>query len=704
MIVHFFYALNLLLLLSCLITFRLKKKEHRFSLSLLQILGVLPLLSGEYIYFFYHLKPELIPLLLFSEAIFTLLWIILAYQLDKMSGATVFKNRFFILSQIFAGTVLIVLTVYFTIYGTTTRLINGSLVFTRHDPIFFYSIFLLASILVAVWSLELFWKSLTTSQRWEYKVLILGACMACGTFGWVSSHRITHHKIVAGHFLLLALFLIFAWIFMGYAIVRHRLLNRKMFISRKIVYTAVAPSVFAAYLIILGILSLVMKTFGFSLPFVLLWFFFFLGIVALGLFITSAKLRRRMHFFISTHFYINKYEYRDEWLALSSQLQGASTETDVINALQQILTKSLYATHLIIWLEDAESGYKPFAVSKKAGVKWGIKKLALNNPLIQYLKTNLCFYIKEKEPDGAWKNVMEQLSDFMTDHNLVLISPLFIGDRIVGLIGLGPEFTGGNYGPDDFDLLTAVGTQAASALLAVQMAEKLAHIREIEVWDKLSAFVLHDLKNAATILSLVRENAPAHIHKPEFQQDMLEAVDDSLGRMAKVQERLSMIKGEITPVWQNLDLGILLKDHCRHMVKKSEIMEINLNCPTGILVHTDPELLRPVLENLLLNALEVGAGGKKTVAKINLLQDDFHGEAVIEITDNGPGIEKSLLPNALFEPFKTTKPKGGGVGLWQGRQLIKSLKGTISAKNIIQGGAQFIIRLPMADVVKTENG
>lgn len=702
MVVIFFYALNLLLLLSSLMTFRLKEEERRFSLSLLQILGVLPLLSGEYIYFFYHLKPKLIPLLLFSETIFTFLWVSLAYQLDKMSGATVFKTRFFIFSQIFAGIALLVLTVYFTIHGTASRLMGDSLIFTRSDPIFFYSIFLLASILVTAWSLELFWKSLTTSQRWGYKIMILGAYVACGTFVWASSHRLTYHKIVADHFLLLALFLILAWLFMGYAIVRHRLLNRKMFISRKIVYSAVVPSIFAAYLIILGIISLVVNFFGLSFPFILRYFFFFLGIVAAGLFICSAKLRRRIHFFISTHFYINKYEYRDEWLALSRQLQGASTETDVIHALQQILTESLYATHLIIWLEDAESGYKPFAVSKKAGVQWGMKKLALNNPLIQYLKTNPCFYIKEKEPDGAWKNVMEQLSEFMADHDLVLLTPLFIGDKIIGIIGLGPEFTGGNYGPDDFDLLTAVGTQAASALLSVQMAEKLAHIREIEAWDKLSAFVLHDLKNAATILSLVRENAPAHIHKPEFQQDILEAVDDSLGRMAKVQERLSMIKGEITPVWQNLDLGILIKDHCRQIAKKSEIMEINLNCPTGILAYTDPELLRRVLENLFINTLE--AGGKKAVAKINLLQDDFHGEAVIEITDNGPGIEKNLLPNALFEPFKTTKPKGSGVGLWQGRQLIKSLKGTISAKNIAQGGAQLIIRLPMTDVVKTENG
>ena len=112
---------------------------------------------------------------------------------------------------------------------------------------------------------------------------------------------------------------------------------------------------------------------------------------------------------------------------------------------------------------------------------------------------------------------------------------------------MGPEYTGGRYGRDDFDLLAALGSQAASAILAARTAEKLAQAREASAWDALSAFVLHDLKNAATMLNLVKENAPAHIHKPEFQQDLLAAVDDALKRMNKVQKRLKTFKGDMTP-------------------------------------------------------------------------------------------------------------------------------------------------------------
>ena len=200
------------------------------------------------------------------------------------------------------------------------------------------------------------------------------------------------------------------------------------------------------------------------------------------------------------------------------------------------------------------------------------------------------------------------------------------------------------------------------------------------------------------MLSLARENAPDHIQDPEFQQDLLEAVDDALRRMDRVHERLSMLKGEITPVWQDLELSRFLKNGCRLLGKKLGAMKIALDCRTGIQAHTDPILLSRILENLLLNALE--SGGDGTVVRIKVSNDDDQGQTVIEITDNGPGIPEHLLPNELFEPFKTTKPKGTGIGLWQVERLVTSLKGSIAAENAAEGGARFVVRLPLVGVGK----
>jgi putative PEP-CTERM system histidine kinase len=699
MVISLFYTLNLLLLFSCLLVFRLKTGERRFSLSLVQALLCLPLLAGEYIYLAYHLGPYVVPAVLFSESVFALIWFNMAHRLHRATVATTTESRLSSYIEISIWTVVVGLACYCLACRPVVQVADEILTFDPYGPVYFYSIFILIATLFAAWRLEEFWRALTSAHRWEYKFLVVGSFLVCGALGWAASYRLTYLCLVPDHLFLLSALLLLAWSLMFYAVARHRLLNRKMFVSRKVVYSFVTPSLFAAYLLALGIISLVMRTFRLPLPFVLRWLSLALGLVALGIFICSGKLRRRVHFFISTHFYINKYEYRDEWLALSRQLQGALTEADVVKALRQVLADSLYTTNLIIWLGDTEYGYRPIFSHGNPNGKANENALAPDDPLVRFLMTHTYFYLEEREPDMAWEKIAKKKKVFLDNLKLVLLTPLFIGDQLVGLVGLGPEFTGGRYGQDDFDLLTALGTQAASALLAVRMAEKLAHAREQQAWDRLSAFVLHDIKNASTMLSLVRDNATDHIHDPEFQQDMLEAADNALKRMAKVQDRLSMLKGESTPIWKELELCGFLEDHCQRLGKRLGVLKIGLDCQGKLQVHTDPELLSSILENLLVNVLEAGGDG----IQIRASKDDDHGQAIIEIIDNGPGIPKELLPDALFEPFKTSKPKGSGIGLWQVRRLVTSLRGSISAENVADGGARFVVRLPLSTSVERFN-
>jgi len=690
--IQLFYTLNLLLLSSCLLAFRLKTNERLLSLSIVQTLLFLPLLAWQYLYLYYTRPSQALPLLFFSETLFGIVWFCLAHRMRRSTLTTVQESRFFMPIQIAIGSALFVLTSYYlTIHPLA--LISENLVFNLYDKIYFGAFFLLTCMLYSAWRLEEFWRVLEQGRRWEYKFLIIGCYLVCGTFVWASSYRLTYQCLPVSHFTLLAALMLMAWFLILYAVIRHRLLNRKMFISRKVVYSFVAPSFFAIYLCILGIISIIINRFGLSLPFVLRWFFLTIGIIGLGLFLCSAKLRRRVQFFISTHFYVNKYEYRDEWLALSHKLQGALTEAEVVAALQEVLAESLYTNNILIWLGDMERGYKPVSLNSNQENK-PITTLSGDDSLILFLKEHPYFYLRERKTDNAQAAVEKKMTTLYLDFNLVLMAPLFIGDQLVGLIGLGSEFTGGRYGHDDFDLLTALGTQTASALLAVRMAEKLAHLRERQAWDKLSAFVLHDVKNAATMLSLIRENAPDHIQNPEFQQDMLEAVDDALVRIEKVQKRLSMLKGDAAPIFQNLEFGSFFNERCLKICAKLGRMQVESNFTTKIWLQTDPELLERIMENLLLNAFE--AGGDRTTIRINIYKDEAQREAVIDISDNGPGIAEDLLPNALFDPFKTSRPQGTGIGLWHVQQLVSSLKGSISAGNSENGGAIFVIKLPLS--------
>jgi putative PEP-CTERM system histidine kinase len=435
-----------------------------------------------------------------------------------------------------------------------------------------------------------------------------------------------------------------------------------------------------------------MQRFGLALPFVLNGLAVGFGLIALGLFTCSPTLRRRMKFFISAHFYVNKYEYRDEWLALSARLQGAASESAVVDALQQVMAASLYARRQVIWTGDGERGYAPLAIQPPLEGSAHGWRLTPEDPLVGFLAAHPYLHLLETTADPAHRAVAERQADFFAALDIVLAVPLKIGDQLVGLIGLGPEFTGGRYGRDDFDLLTALATQTAAALLAVSMAERLAHARERQAWERLSAFVLHDIKNAAAMLALVRQNAPAHLHDPEFQQDMLAAMDDALARMGKVQQRLDLLKAEIAPAWTELALKPFLEERCRELGRKLPGMTIELACPPDLHITTDPTLLARIQENLFLNAYE--AGGDPPAVTLSVALDPVARQAVLRVTDNGPGIAPDLLPDALFEPLKTTKPHGSGIGLWQARQLAQSLNGSLQAENAATGAAAFQLRLP----------
>ncbi len=697
MLNHFFYGMNLSLVLACLLGLRLAGGERRVSLSLLQVLLLLPLLVGEYLHLSSLLEPSAITLLFFSENVAALLLFSLAWRLSRSTTSPAPEPAWVIPLQVATGLLFFALSCYCRSCQADIRFAGVDQVVAGHyGPLYYHALALLVMVLAAAWRLEIFWRSLPPVHRWEYKYLLVGAVLLCGSLGWAASYRLTYQRLVLPHLLLLAVLVFAAWLFVLYATAHHRLLNRKLFISRKVIYAFTAPTLFAAYLFVLGVALLVMRHFGFTLPFVLRWLLVAAGLVALLVFALSARLRRRLQYLISTHFYVNKYEYRDEWLALSRRLQGARDEPAVAAALLAVLRESLYTTRLVIWLGDEKTGYRPLPSTDAPEPP----ALEASDSLVCYLKKHHRFYREEhRRDDPEWQWLAREKESFFAGHNLVLVTTLGIGDRLVGLVGLGPEFTGGRYDHDDFDLLTALGTQTAAALLAVRMAEELAHVREQQAWERLSAFVLHDIKNAAAMLSLLRENAPRHLHEPEFQQDLLEVVDDALKRMARVEQRLKSLREEIVPVFASLELSSFLEQCRRRLAPKLAPMKIVLTGPgEKVFLASDPDLLFTIFENLLLNARQ--AGGSGTEVEIAVAGDEQGREVVVQVRDNGPGIAAELLPEALFAPFKSGRPGGSGIGLWQARRLVTSLGGTISAANRDDGGACFTIRLPREPVVR----
>ena len=685
------YALGVALILSCFLDVRIKEAERLFPFMLVRVLLLMPAMAGVYLFVSFNLQFHLIAPLFFSENVFSLIWILMAYRLHHAVLPVAAKSNIFHLCFAVAGGIVIGTGGNWLFNPPATELVDTVILLPRYGQLYLSSLFMLIAVFFMAWRLEMFWRVLAHKDRWQYKYLVIGFFLACGSLFWFSSYRLLYRQLNGEHQSLLAVLLLIAWLFISYAVVRYRLLNRKLFVSRKVIYSAAAPIAFAGYLILLGLASLLMRAFGWSLPFIFQWLLIVMGLLFVVVLFFSVKVRSTVKYFISTHFYVNKYEYRDEWLAFSSLLQGTLTEREVVDALHRILSESLYTRQIMIWLGDVQEGFRLIDGDKEQGrATDGV--ITAEDPLVLYLQNEQYFYLEMPGNAKARQRVISEKKDFFRTSELVLVVPLTIGGQCVGLVGLGPEYTGGRYGRDDFDLLTALGSQAASAILAARTAEKLAQARETSAWSALSAFVLHDIKNAAAMLSLAMVNAPAHIDKREFQRDLLALIDDALKRMTRVLKRLKTLKGEMVPTIQEIDIDRILSECCKVLAKKLPNTVIELKDNREVIINTDPAFIEHILENLLLNALE--AGGPGTRVQIGVV-DGSSRFVDLEIVDNGPGIPLDLLPDRLFQLFKTGKQNGSGIGLWQVKQFVESLGGTIEAENVEGGGAKFVVRLPI---------
>ncbi|MGB5986885.1 MAG: hypothetical protein WBG37_16405 [Desulfobacterales bacterium] len=296
------YALNLGILLTGLLGFRLNTGERRFSLFLVQALLILPLLAGEYLYLRFFPSAGTAGLLLFSEVAFALIWGSLALGLNRATDPGRLSNPRAFLFEILAGIGVAAGAGYLFFSGSGVEISNARISFFAYTPVFFAALLLLVTVFYAAWQLERFWQALGSAQRWEYKFLLVGGYLVCGAMAWSASYRLTYMSLVYQHVVLLSLLMLLGWGAMAYAVGRHRLLNRKFFVSRKVVYSFVVPSLLALYLLGFGVFSLVMSAFGLPWSDVLKGLLLVLGLLAIGLFALSATIRRKLHFFISTHF------------------------------------------------------------------------------------------------------------------------------------------------------------------------------------------------------------------------------------------------------------------------------------------------------------------------------------------------------------------------------------------------------------------
>ncbi|WP_299616414.1 XrtA/PEP-CTERM system histidine kinase PrsK [Pelagibius sp.] len=484
-------------------------------------------------------------------------------------------------------------------------------------------------------------------------------------------------------------------------------------LSQRLVFGSTVVFGAGIYLVIMAVAAFYVRIMGGAWGSAVQIIFLFAALLLLVTFLMSGSFRAQVRYFLSHHVLADKYDYRGEWLRFSGRLAAAesdeSFERRVIRALADIVDSPAGA----LW--SVGDNHLPIAAA------WNLSPTSLSAvemaSVEDYLKSrDQVLDLADDEDDiadapEACARLLEALKAIPDAWVLI---PLLHQDRLVALLLLTRSRSPRDLTPEDGELLAAAARQAAGLLAEQRLARDLAEARQFERFNQRYAFVAHDLKNLVSQLSLMVKNHERFGERPEFQEDMIETIKSAVARMENVMARLSggnlgareneAGKSETGPAkgknGAEPEAGLvpLLQRLVTKYEDSVDTLDLSLSGQSAQCgPRTDCARIETMLNHLLQNAIEAaGAHGRITVT----LRDQDH-QMVIEVRDNGPGMEARFIEEELFKPFRSTKSGGFGIGAYQCRVLARELGGELEAISAPGAGTTMRLILPREPAEKT---
>jgi putative PEP-CTERM system histidine kinase len=410
------------------------------------------------------------------------------------------------------------------------------------------------------------------------------------------------------------------------------------------------------------------------------------ALVALGV---SGSLRARLRVFLDKHFFSYRFDYREEWLRFTETLDTRGSPQQVGQAVIRGLADMVDCPAGALWARvDADDAFKQ-------AVRWNTPRSAAEEPC----GSPFCRFLAER----AWVvDLHEQRAAPTRYEGLVLpawlamlpgawlVVPLLASDRLLGFVVLAEPRARADVNWEVLDLLKTASRQAAGQLAQMQATEALFEARKFEAFNKMSAFVVHDLKNIVTQLSLMLKNAQRLHDNREFQQDMLLTVESSLEKMRRLM--LQLREGQAaTGRGRGVELEPLVQRLCALARGQGREVEVGQLEPLATRGHE--ERLERVLGHLVQNALDA----TPPEGRVWLQVFRFSGQVQIEVGDTGSGMSEEFVQTRLFKPFASTKASGMGVGSYESFQYVRELGGSIKVQSQPGEGTVIDVFLPLFD-------
>jgi putative PEP-CTERM system histidine kinase len=463
-----------------------------------------------------------------------------------------------------------------------------------------------------------------------------------------------------------------------------------IFVSRQIVfYTA---TLFGAgfYLTAVGIGGYYIRVIGREWGSAAQAIFFSAAIIILFVYLFSDASRARLRVFISKHFFENKYDYREQWLRLINTLTSAvevlALRKRAIKALAEILDTSSG----VLWLRDHDSdNYR--CVSGWNANEGGVE-IAGNDSLVEFLaNSGWVVDLNEYAADSSRYENLDLSIESLSLSKAAFIIPLMHDSRLLGFVVLSATSTPISLNFEDHDLLKTAGQQIASYLAQEMITEQLTEVRQFETFNRLTAFLMHDLKNVIAQQSLVVENAKKHKANPLFIDDALETIKGSVARMRRVMEHFQHSPTDDRQ--QRVEVSKLIMQSVSQCADRKPVPRLLIG-EAQIWVRADPERLLMALTHAIRNAQDATDADGDVAVSLEVTS----GDCTVAITDTGSGMDDIFIRDRLFKPFDSTKgTQGMGIGAYQVRETIRSTGGDVQVSSQLGEGTTMLLYMNRAE-------
>lgn len=455
-------------------------------------------------------------------------------------------------------------------------------------------------------------------------------------------------------------------------------------LSRSVLFYSAALFGSAAYLLVMAAVGYYLRFFGGSWGTVMQVAFLFGTVILLVGVLFSGIFRSWLKVFISKHFYNYNYDYREEWLRFTRTLaqDGHGLGERTIQAIAELV----------------ESPGGALCLSKESGncelaARWNMPVTSEPEPL----SSSFCQFLASKQ----WVIDLQEYAVNPQKYGAIaipqwlqnlpqawLVVPIILHGKLFGFMVLAHPRSRIKLNWEVIDLLKIAGTQAASYLAQQESANALMVARQFESFNRMSTFVVHDLKNLISQLSLLLANVEKHKDNPEFQRDMLDTVDYSVKKMKLLLHKLSREASvdRAAPLFIDklLQQAVALKS----AFELKPVLEIR---DPGLRVLANSARLERVIGHIIQNAIEATSTAGQVVIRL-AQQDDT---AVIEFKDTGQGMSEEFIRERLFQPFESTKSAGMGIGVFESREYVNELGGRIEVVSRLEVGTTFRVILPL---------